>query len=112
MSREGTSSDLFWLLSSELPDGPNGELKPGGQQWRWSDFFKTAYIYWVSQVAQWLRISLPGQETQEIWVRSLGQKDPLEEEMAAHSSILAGIVSWAEEPGGLWSRGSQRVRYY
>ena len=41
------------------------------------------------------------QETQEIWVRSLGQGDPLEEEMATHSSILALEIPWIEEPSGL-----------
>ena len=43
----------------------------------------------------------------ETWVRSLGQEDPLEKEMAAHSSILAWRIPWMEEPGG--STGSQRV---
>ena len=38
---------------------------------------------------------------QETWVRSLGQKDPLEKEMAAHSRILAWRIPWIEEPGGL-----------
>ena len=38
---------------------------------------------------------------QETWVQSLGQKDPLEKEMATHSSILAGRIPWTEEPGGL-----------
>ena len=46
---------------------------------------------------------------QETRVRSLGQKDPLEEGMAMHSSILAWRNPWTEEPGGLWSLGSQRV---
>ena len=46
---------------------------------------------------------------QEIWVQSLGQEDPLEKEMAAHSSILAWEVPWPEEPDGLQSMGSQRV---
>ena len=46
----------------------------------------------TSQVAQWQRIRLPMQETQETWVRSLGWEDPLEEGMATHSSILAGIA--------------------
>ena len=41
------------------------------------------------------------QETQEMWVHSLGQKDPLEKEIAAHSSILAWIIPWTEELGGL-----------
>ena len=46
---------------------------------------------------------------QETWVRSLGQEDPLEKEMATHSSILAWRIPWTEEPGGLQSTGSQRV---
>ena len=46
---------------------------------------------------------------QETWVRSLGWKDPLEKEMAAHSSIVAWEIPWTEEPGGLQSIGSQRV---
>ena len=44
-------------------------------------------------------------------VRSLGQEDPLEKETAAHCSILAWGISWTEEPGGLQSMGSQRVRH-
>ena len=43
--------------------------------------------------------------------QSLGQQDPLEKEMAAHSSILAWRIPWTEEPGGLQTRGSQRVRH-
>ena len=42
-------------------------------------------------------------------VQSLGREDPLEEEMAAHSSILAWRIPWTEETGGLRSMGSQRV---
>ena len=45
----------------------------------------------------------------ETWVRSLGQEDPLEKEMATHSSILAWRIPWTEAPGGLQSKGSQRV---
>ena len=48
---------------------------------------------------------------QETRVRSLGWEDPLEKEMATHSSILAWRIPWAEEPGGLQSMGSQRVRH-
>ena len=44
-------------------------------------------------------------------VRSLGQKDPLEKGMAAHSGILAWRIPWTEEPDGLQSMGSQRVRH-
>ena len=42
---------------------------------------------------------------QETWVRSLGQEDPPEKEMANHSSILAWEIPWTEEPGGLQSMG-------
>ena len=48
---------------------------------------------------------------QETWVLSLGWEDPLEEEMATNSSILAWRIPWTEEPGGLQSMGSQRVRH-
>ena len=51
------------------------------------------------------------QETQETQVRSLGQEDPLEEDMATHSSVLALTTPWTEELGGLESLGSQRVRH-
>ena len=47
----------------------------------------------------------------ETRVRSLGREDPLEKEMATHSSILAWEIPWMEEPGGLQSTGSQRVRH-
>ena len=56
-------------------------------------------------------ICLPMQKMQETPVRSLGQKDPLEEDMATHSSILAWGIPWTKEPGGPQSMGSQRVRY-
>ena len=46
---------------------------------------------------------------QETWVGSLSQEDPLEKEVATHSSILAWEIPWTEEPGGLQSLGSQRV---
>ena len=48
---------------------------------------------------------------QEMQVRSLGLEDPLGKEMATHSSILAWEILWTEEPGGLQSMGSQRVRH-
>ena len=46
---------------------------------------------------------------QETWVASLGQEDPLNKEMATHSSILAWRMSWTEKPGGLQSMGLQRA---
>ena len=47
----------------------------------------------------------------ETWVRTLDWEDPPEKEMATHSSILAWRIPWTEEPGGLQSMGSQRVRH-
>ena len=60
----------------------------------------------VRSIAQRLK-RLPAMR--ETRVRSLGWEDPLEKEMATHSSILAWRISWTEEPGGLQSTGSQRV---
>ena len=51
------------------------------------------------------------QERQEMLFGSLGREDPLEEEMATHSSMLTWMIPWTEEPGGLWSMGSQKVRH-
>ena len=50
--------------------------------------------------------NLPAKQEMQIW--SLGQEDPLEKEMANHSGILAGTISWTEEPGRLQSMGSQK----
>ena len=55
--------------------------------------------------------SLTVQETQEVQVHSLGQKDPLEKGMATHFSTLVWRIPWTEEPGGLQSIGSQRDEY-
>ena len=51
------------------------------------------------------------EEMQEMRVESLGWEDPLEKEMATHPNILAWRVPWTEEPGGLQSKESQRVRH-
>ena len=50
------------------------------------------------------------QETQEMWVRTLRQEDPLEKEMATHSGILAWRIPWTEDPGGLQSSGVPESR--
>ena len=63
-------------------------------------------IYVVLLVAQRVK-RLPAM--QEAWVRSLGQEDPLEKEMATHSSTLAWKIPWTEKPDRLQSMGSQRV---
>ena len=74
---------------------------------RLSDFAFTFHRYErASPVAQRERIHLP---MQEMGVQTLGQEDPLEKEMAPHSSILAWEIPWTEEPEGLQSRGLQRV---
>ena len=65
-------------------------------------------INWTSLVAQTVK-HLP--TMRETWVQSLGREDPLEKEMATHSSTLAWKIPWMEEPGILQSMGSQRVRH-
>ena len=60
-------------------------------------------LFTASQVDQTVK-NLPAMW--ETWVRSLGQEDPLEKGMSTHSSILAWIIPWKEEPGGLESTGS------
>ena len=72
-------------------------------------YFKLFILYWgitASLVAQTVKRLPAVQETQ---VRSLGWKDPLEKEMATHSSTLAWKIPRTEETGGLQSMGSQRV---
>ena len=61
-------------------------------------------------MAQWVKNPPAMQKMQETWSQSLGQEDALENGMATHSSILAWEIAWTEEPGGLQSTGSQRVR--
>ena len=63
-------------------------------------------LSWASLVAQTVK-HLPA--IWEAWIPSLGWKDPLEKEMATHSSTLAWKTPWTEEPGRLQSRGLQRV---
>ena len=65
----------------------------------------------ASQVAQWVKNPPSVQETQEKQMRSLGQDDPLEEEMATHSRILAWRISRMGETGGSQSIGVKRFRH-
>ena len=75
---------------------------------------KSLYVY-VCMYVCLLSLSLVAQMVKhlptrwETWVQSLGQDDPLEKEMATHSSILAWKIPWMEEPGRLQSMGLQRV---
>ena len=66
------------------------------------------WVHWASLVAQSVK-NLPAVQKTKVW--SLGQEDPLEKEMTTHSSVLAWRILWTEEPGGLQSMGSQRVRH-
>ena len=66
---------------------------------------------WASLMAQWVK-NLPAvKETWEAQVQSLGSEEPLEKEMATHSSIFAWEIPRTEEPGRLQSMGPQRVRH-
>ena len=101
------STQLIWKFHHQLTE-------TGGLTWYFPSF-TTACIFvsshtvlWASLVAQMVK-NLPGMR--ETWVRSLGQKDPLEKGMATHSSILAWRIPWMEEPGGLQSMELQRVRH-
>ena len=60
----------------------------------------------ASLAAQMVKL-LPA--TRETWIQPLSREDPLEKEMATHSSILAWRITWSEEPGRLLSMGSQRI---
>ena len=71
-------------------------------------FVALLFGIWASQVTSGKRILLSMQET---CIRSLGWEDALEKEMATSSSILAWSIPWTEEPDGLQSMGSQRVRH-
>ena len=70
------------------------------------EFRFESYLKWASLVAQLVK-NLPA--VRETWVQSLGWEDPLEKEVATHSSILACKIPWPEKPGGLQSMGLQRV---
>ena len=72
----------------------------------YSKFVTVFRLFWASLVAQRLK-HLPGM--QETRVQSLGREDPLEKELATHSSTLAWRIPWREEPGRLQSMGLQRV---
>ena len=73
----------------------------------------TLYYSWLVWVpmAQWVKNPPAMQETKEMWVPSLGWEDPLGEEMATHSSMLAWEIPWTEEPGGLQFMESQKVKH-
>ena len=73
-----------------------------------SDTCNTALLTMGFPCGSVVKNHLPMQKAQEMWVQFLGLEDPLEEEMATYSSILAWKIPWTEEPGRLQSRGLQR----
>ena len=97
------------ILLTDIKNTRTGRYFAGGgneKLWKFSSIWGNLGIFRASLVAQRLN-HLPAMW--ETCVRSLGQEDPLEKEMATHSSILAWRISWMEAPGGLQSMGSQRV---
>ena len=83
------------------------------QLWGWMNCSVTVFNIFPpyigpSLVAQTVK-RLPA--VRETWIQSLGRNNPLEEEIATHSSTLAWKIPWMEEPGGLQSMGSQRVKH-
>ena len=83
-----------------------GGKKQGCDKWNILDINAALHLLGASLVAQRIK-SLPAM--QDTRVRSLGWEDPLEKEMATHSSILVWRIPWTEEPGGIQSTGLQRV---
>ena len=92
-----------WILAWTLGRRTLGVFGRGAVNPRYGMAFR------ASQVALVWRTRLPMQEMQEIQVQSLGQEDPLEEGIAAPSSILAWRILWTEETGGLQAIGLHRV---
>ena len=69
-------------------------------------YLKSTFFWWTSLVAQMVNRLPTMQETR---VQSLGREDPLEKEMAIHSSTFAWKIPWTEDPRRLQSMGSQRI---
>ena len=123
--KKGTLLVYFWLIALLYSRNQHNIVKQlssnGKKMFKWKrivvflwSVFVCVYIFsypqaiytWPSLVAQMVK-RLP--TMRKTWVRSLGQEDPLEKEMATHSSILAWKIPWMEELGWLLSMGSQRV---
>ena len=71
--------------------------------------FRHSYVEFIASLVAQMVKRMPAM--QETWVQSLGWEDPLEKEMATHSSTLAWKIPWTEEPGRLQSMGLQTVRH-
>ena len=75
------------------------------------DVFPPCYLTGANEASLVAQMVKHLSAMQDTWVQSLDWEDPLEKEMASHSSILAWKIPWMEEPGRLQSTGSQRVRH-
>ena len=96
------------LLSSSLSDEPRVLGK--SLCWVWDGLDWIDFTLLTKPLVVWMVKNLPTMQETRVW--SLGQEDPLEEEMITHSSILAWRISWTEEPGRLQSMGLQRVGHH
>ena len=105
---EGQGNPLQYSCLKNPMDRGAWQATVHGVTKSWTRLSDFTFKLWsrASLVAQRLK-RLPGMW--ETWVRSLGWEDPLEKEIATHSSILAWRIPWTEEPCGLQSTGSQRV---
>ena len=98
-----------------LPGESQGRRSPVGYSpWGRTELDLTERLHFTSRIGKRyscgsMEKNLPAQ--QETWVRSLGQGDPLEKEIAMHCNILAWKIPWTEEPGRLESIGLHRVRH-
>ena len=77
----------------------------------WTEAFQAPPSMGFSRLEYWSGVPLPSPAVQETWVQFLGREDPLEKEMAIHSSTIAWKIPWTEEPGRLQSMESLRVGY-
>ena len=78
--------------------------------WAVNRVFHKTWLCYIALMVHWVK-NLPAmQETQEMWVQVLGWQDPLEVEMATHSSILAWKIPWTEEPGGNTPNGHKETQ--
>ena len=98
----------WWWRTGKPGMLPSAEVERTGHGWVTE---QQQHCPQASRVAQWWGIRLAMHEPQETQDRSLGREDPLEEEVATYSSILAWETPGTEEPGGLQSVGLQRVRH-
>ena len=99
---------MRWAHKTEMQGEKRISTVFKGQPSPWVPLGISFYLRWASLVAPMMK-NVPAM--QETWVWSLGQEDPLEKRMATFSRSLAWRIPWTEEPGGLQSLGSQRVRY-